>query len=162
MNRRVFLGTTLVGLTGLATSCRAPRPLAAGTNPLAVPFDREMTKFMAARGIPGGALAVIRDRRLLYAQGYGWADREARRPARPESLFRIASVSKPITALAVLKLAQEGRLDLEARAFGLLALPPGPVPGKGPGVTPLASPDPRLQQITVRQLLQHTGGWDRE
>jgi N-acyl-D-amino-acid deacylase len=117
---------------------------------VAASFDREMDRFMAAREIPGGALAVIKETRLVYARGYGWGDREQRITVRPDSLFRIASVSKPITAVGVLKLVERGTLDLEARAFEILKQPQEP------------AADPRLWQITIRQLLQHTGGWDRE
>jgi len=117
-------------------------------------FDREMEQFMQARGVPGGALAVAKDGRLVYARGYGWADRDKKEAVRPESLFRIASISKPITGVAVLKLVEDGRLRLDDRAFELLRLTPVLEPGK--------TADPRLERITVRQLLQHTGGWDRD
>jgi N-acyl-D-amino-acid deacylase len=116
-------------------------------------FDREVEHFMAARKIPGGALAVMKDGRLVYARGYGWGDREKKEPARPDSLFRIASISKPFTAVAALKLVEAGRLDPDARAFDLLPL------------KPLAGgkrPDARLKLITIRHLLHHTGGWDRD
>ena len=107
---------------------------------------------MAPRGFPGGALAVVRKGRLVYARGYGWADREAKEAVTPTSLFRIASISKPITALAILKLVQDGRLKLESRAFALI--------GSMFRDRPLK--DERLREITVLQLLQHTGGWDRD
>lgn len=118
------------------------------------PFDREMEQFMKARSVPGGALAVVKDGRLVYAKGYGWADREKVVPVTPTSLFRIASVSKPVTAVAVMKLVEEGRLALDAKAFDIVRLPPV--------LTQRKKPDPRLKRVTVRQLLQHTGGWDRD
>ncbi len=107
---------------------------------------------MRERDIPGGALAVVKDRRLVYARGYGRVDRDRPEPAKPESLFRIASVSKPFTAVAILKLVEQGRLQLDDRAFDRLP------------VRPLITdaPDARWRRITVRQLLQHTAGWDRE
>ena len=71
-----------------------------------------------------------------------------------DSLFRIASISKSFTAVAVLKLVEEGKLSLDAKAFPLL--------GIQPAVQSFVDPEPRLRQITVRQLLQHTGGWDRD
>src|SRR3989442_13390357 len=83
-------------------------------------FDREIQKFMRARNIPGGALAVVKDRRLVYTRGYGWADRENKIPATPTSLFRIASISKPFTAVAVLKIVEMGKLTLNARGFDWL------------------------------------------
>ncbi len=60
--------------------------------------------------IPGGALAVMDDGEILLARGYGYADVESGELVQPNSLFRIASVSKPITALAVLKLVEDGNL----------------------------------------------------
>jgi N-acyl-D-amino-acid deacylase len=113
-----------------------------------------METFMAARKVPGGALAVVKDRRLVYARGYGWADREAKVPVKADSLFRIASLSKPITGVAVMKLIEDGRLTLDTKAFSLLELTPA--------VASLVDPEPRLRGITIRQLLQHTGGWDRD
>ncbi|MCL5099291.1 MAG: beta-lactamase family protein [Candidatus Omnitrophica bacterium] len=83
-------------------------------------FDCEIERFMLARGIPGGALAVLKDRRLVYARGYGWADRKGRLPVKPDSLFRIASLSKPITALATLKLVQCRLLSLDTQILDLI------------------------------------------
>ena len=82
-----------------------------------------------------------------------WANREENEAVRADSLFRIASVSKPITAVAVLKLVEEGSLDLDAAAFPLLSALPAPA-GK--------TEDPRLGGITIRHLLEHSGGWDRD
>lgn len=137
----------LVSLGGAgAHSTPTPGPLAS--------FDQEMEQFMQARAVPGGALAVVKDGKLVYARGYGWGDRERRQPVQADSLFRIASISKPVTAVAVLKLVEQGKLRLDDRAFDLLKLPP--VVSKGD------VPDPRLAKITIRQLLQHSGGWDRD
>ena len=141
MNRRTFLATGFAAL--------AARGLAKGAGPMAEAFDREVGEFMKARAIPGGALAVVKDRRLVYARGYGLADREKNSAVEADSLFRIASVSKPITAVAVLKLVEDGKLDLEQRAFDIVK------------ADPLGEGDARLRQITIRQLLHHTGGWDR-
>ena len=117
-------------------------------------FDPVVESFMRERGIPGGALAVVKAGKLVYARGYGWADREKKLPARPASLFRIASVSKPITAVAVLKLVEQGRLTLDARPFDLLQLRAQIPAGQ--------TLDERWRRVTIRQLLQHTGGWDRD
>jgi N-acyl-D-amino-acid deacylase len=156
-SRRRFCRDGLLTLSALALA--APRGAKAlpmsldPSHPLAG-FDHEMEQFMRVRGVPGGALAVVKDRRLVYASGYGLADQEAHTAARPDSLFRIASVSKPITGVAVLQLVEQGRLSLDTPAFGLLRLKPVLEAGK--------QPDPRLAQITVRQLLEHSGGWDRD
>lgn len=117
-------------------------------------LDQTIEHFMKERRIPGGALAVVKDRRLVYSRAYGWADREDRVAATSTSLFRIASVSKCITAVAILKLVEEGKLRLDARAFDLLIYDPArPAP---------AQPDSRLKAITIQHLLNHAGGWDRQ
>ncbi len=115
-----------------------------------------MTEFMQKRNVPGGALAVVKDGKLVYARGYGYADKDAGQRVQPGSLFRIASISKPITAVAIMTLVQNPRtkLTLDTRVFPLLGLAPHLEPG--------AKFDPRLDAITVRNLLQHTGGWDRD
>jgi CubicO group peptidase (beta-lactamase class C family) len=118
----------------------------------AAPFDAAVRAFMKERDIPAGTLAVSRGGRLLLARGYGFADAEGRRPVRPEDPLRIASVTKPITAAAVRELIRDGKLSLDTRVFPLLGL--SPPPGR--------TPDPRLDSITVRHLLDHQGGWDRD
>lgn len=114
--------------------------------------DSAMWALLEKHGSPGGTLAVTYRGRLVLNRGYGLADREAGTPATPESLSRIASLSKLLTAIAVLQLVEEKKLDLDAPAFALLPHLKPARPDK---------PDPRLATITVRQLLQHTGGWDR-
>jgi N-acyl-D-amino-acid deacylase len=127
-------------------------PTTGRADPAFQSFDDTMLGFMRKRGIPGGALAVLKDGRLVYARGYGWADKEHNVPARPTSLFRLASISKTITSTAVLTLVQDGKLDLDAPAFKLLGLKPYVAPG--------GAVDPRIWQVTVRELLHHTGGFD--
>lgn len=112
------------------------------------PFDDLLTSFVEETGAPGAALAVTRGPRLVYARGCGLADRERQRPVEPTSLFRIASLSKPITAVAILRFVEQGRLALEEPIVPRL------------GLTDYA--DPRWEQVTVQHLLQHTGGWDRD
>lgn len=146
MHRRRFLAAASAAV---ATSSLFTR---AAVAPSLASFDREMESFVEAGKMPGGALAVVKDGRLVHARGYGWADKEHRQRVEPTSLFRIASISKPITAVAVLKLVEQGKLELDDRAFDFIAL--RSLPG--------AKPDPRLSTITIRHCLQHTGGWDRD
>ena len=146
MHRRRFLAATAAVAPLFARGTEPPLSLAS--------FDREMEAFIAARKIPGGALAVVKDGRLVHARGYGWADRERQQRVEPTSLFRIASISKPITAVAVLKLVEQGKLKLADRVFDFLSLKPLIPAGK--------QADPRLRTVTIRQCLQHTGGWDRD
>jgi N-acyl-D-amino-acid deacylase len=113
-----------------------------------------MTTFMAEHNIPGGQLAIVRHGKLVYARGFGWADRDAKEPVQPESLFRIASVSKPITAVAILKLVDQGKLKLDDKVLDHLKYEPHFEEG--------GKFDERWNQIDIRHCLSHTGGWDRE
>lgn len=117
------------------------------------PFDTLMLTFMRQNEVPGAALAVTRNSRLVYARGFGWGDLEQREPVEPDSVFRIASISKPITAVAVLRLIETGKLQLDDHVFKLL--------DDTPANRPNSKPDRRLADITVRHLLLHAGGWDR-
>lgn len=116
-------------------------------------FDAIMKGVLARYDVPGGALALAYHGKLVHARGYGYSDVRSGKPIEPTSLFRLASVSKSITAAVILKLAQEGRLGLDQRVFELLRPLPPP---HGAHV------DPRMAEITVRQLLYHAGGWSRE
>jgi CubicO group peptidase (beta-lactamase class C family) len=115
-------------------------------------YDQTITDFMRKFSIPGGAVAVMRDGKLIYARGFGYADVQNKTPVQPDALFRTASVSKTITSAAVMTLVDEGKLGLDDRVAPFIAHLT-PAPG--------ATVDPRWEQITIRQLLNHTGGWDR-
>jgi N-acyl-D-amino-acid deacylase len=117
------------------------------------PLDSVIVTMMARHGIPGASLALAKDGKLVFARGYGWANLANQELVQPNTLFGVASLSKTITAAAILKLGEEGKLDLDARAFAILDhLKPRPG----------AKVDRRLYQITVRQLLHHAGGWDHK
>ncbi|HKY98542.1 MAG TPA: serine hydrolase domain-containing protein [Gemmatimonadaceae bacterium] len=130
-----------------------PMPITGTAVPSMVNVDIAVSKLMTEWHIPGGAVGVMKDGRLVYARGFGYADMEAQKEATPDALFRIASVSKPVTKAAILKLVEQGKFSLDAPAFALL-----------PNLTPLpgATVDPLLAFITVSHLLEHTGGWDRD
>jgi N-acyl-D-amino-acid deacylase len=112
-----------------------------------------MLSFMRDHDVPGASLAIARHGRIVYARGFGWADAENRQPVEPDALFRIASVSKPFTAVAILQLVERGKLRLDDHPFRLLDLTPHVEPGK--------RVDPRIWKITIGDLLHHAGGFDR-
>ena len=112
-------------------------------------FDELMEGFVRDNELPGAALAVAKDGRLVYARGFGYADVEEKQPVQPESLFRIASISKPFTAVATLQLVEQGKLGLNDSVFGLL--PHKPHLAKGDSI------DLRLGQVTIAHLLRHQG-----
>ncbi|SKA05793.1 CubicO group peptidase, beta-lactamase class C family [Chitinophaga eiseniae] len=114
--------------------------------------DSIIRAFMAQYQVPGMAVAITRKGKLVYARGFGTADRSTGEQVTAESRFRIASVSKTITAVAILKLVEAQKLSLGDKVFG-----PGGLLGTTYGSKPYSS---RLQAITVQHLLQHTaGGW---
>lgn len=117
-------------------------------------FDRLMVRFLRDHELPGAALAVARRGHVVYARGYGYADADTQEAMRPEALFRIASISKPLTAVAVLQLAERGQVKLNDSVFDVLQLRRPP---KGEGQW-----DPRWKKVTILHLLQHRGGWDRD
>lgn len=139
------LGGGLVGGTAEAAA-RVWRTSGTAVTSLA-PFDKAMKTFMTARNIPAGQLAVLRGGKLLLARGYTWSANSAFTLS-PTSLFRIASLSKPVTATAVMRLVQDGKLSLSTSVSALLGLS--------------TAADPRLANVTVTRLLQHLGGWDRD
>ena len=124
------------------------------SDPRLAGFDRMIHDFMKKHHVPGCALAVTDHGRLVHARGYGHADVATRQKVTPTSLFRIASISKPITAVAVLQLVQRNQLCLDVKVFEILEHEPLP--------DQETKPDERLNSITVRHLLQHRGGWDRD
>jgi CubicO group peptidase (beta-lactamase class C family) len=115
-------------------------------------LDDVVKQILARHGVAGAGVAVTRGGKLIVARGYGWADIEAHEPMQPTTLIGLASVSKPITGVTILKLVEQGRLHLDDHVFQLLGELRAP-----PGQTV----DPRLKEITVRMLLEHAGGWDR-
>jgi serine beta-lactamase-like protein LACTB len=75
--------------------------------------DRQAKEWLA-RGTPGLALAVAVDGKIVYSEGFGYADLEERVPVWPSTKFRIGSISKPFTATALMQLVEAGKLDLDA------------------------------------------------
>lgn len=116
-----------------------------------------LTDFQTRFRIPGLSLAMADRGQLKLLACTGVADRVTGEPIRPQHQFRIASVSKPMTAVAVLRLVEQRRLTLDDSVFGkggVLAdfMPAAPVAERG-----------KLERITVRDLLQHTaGGWSNQ
>jgi CubicO group peptidase (beta-lactamase class C family) len=161
ISRRQFtrLAAGAVALPALSGRSAALAQAAATAGEFAAPAPSErdaMTKlahaFMDKYDVPAFSLAIGFAGKLLYQDALGWADRESRTVATPANRFRIASVTKPITSVAVFSLVEEGRLKLSDRAFG-----PGAVLGTDYGHPPY---HPHVDEITLEHLLTHTcGGW---
>lgn len=93
---------------------------------------RKIAKEWLARGIPGVTLAVAVDGRIVYAEGFGYADLEQRVPVWPGTKFRIASDSKPLTAAGLMLLVEQGKIDLDAPVQNYVPS----FPDKGAKITP--------------------------
>ena len=135
-----------------AVTASADTPSTGTVIPGMASYDQLAFTLLAKYQIPGGAFAVARDGRLIFARGYGYANTATGELVQPDSRFRIASLSKPITSAAILLLLQRGKLSLDQRVFDILSYEP--LPGE--------SVDPRLATITIRHLLEHSGGWNRD
>jgi CubicO group peptidase (beta-lactamase class C family) len=112
-----------------------------------------VTTFMSKHDVPGVSLALTRHGRLVFAQGYGVTDPTTGQAVGTGHLFRIASVSKPITATTVFRLMDAGQLNLGDRIFGANG-----ILGTRFGTQPYG---PNIDRITVQHLLEHTSGWPR-
>ena len=120
-----------------------------GTN-TATPFDQRFTSFIKRWRVPGAGVVVMQRGRIIVARGYGWSDLVNHQPVEPFSLFRLGSVSKLITSIAILKQVEAGKLQVDNKAFSILN-----------NLQPLNSyRNPGIEQITVRNLLQMSSGWN--
>ncbi len=101
-------------------------------------------EIMAKGKVPGAAVGIVKDGELVYASGFGVGKLGSDEPVTPESVFAMGSVGKTPTAMAIMQLVEDGKIDLDA-----------PVTKYLPYFT-LADPD--AGAITIRQLLSHTSG----
>jgi CubicO group peptidase (beta-lactamase class C family) len=109
--------------------------------PTSATVDEFVNSELRAQHIPGVALAVVRDGRIILAAGYGMANVELGVPTKPESIFQTGSVGKQFTATAVMMLVEEGKVGLDDKISKYF--PDSP---------------PTWKEITVRHLLTHTSG----
>lgn len=116
-------------------------------------MEQYIRNWMARNSIRGASLAVMKNEHLVYCKGFGWADEERNIPAEVGDIYRIASASKLITAVGIMKMCDEGLLTLNSKVFG----PEGIL--NDPQFSDIK--DKRAEQITVRQLLNHTAGFSR-
>ena len=119
--------------------------------------DDNIEQFMSNYDIPGLSIAIAKDGRLVYHRAFGYADVDKTEAAYPYHLFRIASVSKPITSIAIMKLYQEGALQMNQKVFGS-----GGILENHPFLSQATITDNRIYDITVQQLLEHSAGWNRD
>ncbi|RKD90073.1 serine hydrolase domain-containing protein [Mangrovibacterium diazotrophicum] len=115
-------------------------------------IEKQIARFNRQWGLKGASLAVVKDDKLVYAQGFGFAN-DQNDVVQPGNLFRVASVSKLLTGVAIMKLVEEKKLNLDQQVFGPTGIIKDTIFNK--------VRDKRLYKITVRQLLAHSGGWSQ-
>jgi len=126
----LVLCLALVGCRPIATRDPLAQPLAT--------FEAELDALRQELKIPGLSAAVVKDGKVVWARGLGYADVEKGIPATPETPYHLASVTKPFAALVIMQLVQEGKLSLD-----------DPVSRYGVSL-------PEGDKITVRHLMSHT------
>ncbi|MGZ3566818.1 MAG: serine hydrolase domain-containing protein [Gemmatimonadaceae bacterium] len=137
LNRGLFAGALLIAYVGpIQAQMAAPVDSA-----LARQVDAIANQVLQSTGVPSASVAVVKNGRVAYANAYGAAKLDPRLPATPDLRYAIGSISKQFTAVAILLLQQDGKLRLD-----------DPVSRFIPGLT-------RGNEVTVRQLLSHTSGY---
>jgi D-alanyl-D-alanine carboxypeptidase len=116
------------------------------------PIDENVAAFMTKYNVPGLTIAITLDEKLVYLNSYGKASLEDNQLLTGQSLFRISSLSKQITSAAIMRLLDQGKINLDQNVFGTNG-----ILGNSYGILPYG---PGITQITTRELLHHTeGGW---
>ena len=113
--------------------------------------EKTVSAFLKKWSIAGASVAIAKDGKLIYARGFGYADTALKTEIQPYNQFRIASISKLVTAIGIMKLQEEGKLSLSDTVFGPKGILNDPY-FDGPK-------DKRVYNITVAELLGHEGGW---
>lgn len=115
-------------------------------------MENKIKRYLLRWEINGAQIAVTRNDSLLYVKGFGWADMEKKQEMQPSNIMRLASVSKLLTAVGVMRLAEVGTLKLSDHVFG----PKGIL---NDTTFTNAIKDQRYLDITVEQLLRHKAGF---
>jgi len=115
--------------------------------------EKSIRSFMRKWSITGASVAVSKNGKLIYARGFGYSDTITKEEVQPYNKFRIASISKLVTAVAVMKLREEGKISLDDTVFGPDGILDDPYFG--------SPKDKRVFRITVAHLLSHEGGWSQ-
>lgn len=119
--------------------------------------DVIIQNFLNTYGIPGATVAIAKDGKIVYMRAFGTSNISQTIPTQPYNLFRIASLSKQITSIAIMKMLQNGQLTLNSKVFG-----PAGILENHPVFSTANITDSRIYNITVQQLLEHSAGWNRD
>ena len=160
--KRLLLATVMLGICHTASAADLPR-----ANPASVGLDPKrldaitalLKKDVADHVLPGAVLLIVRHGKIAYEQAVGSRDPQATAPMKADDIFRIYSMSKPITVVAALTLLEAGTLQLDDPVSKYLPQ----FTTMQVGVPDLAEPDgmrlvPAERPITVQDLMRHTSG----
>jgi len=111
-------------------------------------FTRALDAYAAEDGIVGASALVLRDGRVIARHDYGWADRDLRQRADTNSIYHWASITKTLTAVAIMQLCERGRLALDDRVTRYI-----------PELRRLHNPFGSMDDITIEMLLSHSAGF---
>jgi CubicO group peptidase (beta-lactamase class C family) len=135
----------LAALTALLTTSLGaqvePKP-----DPRFEPARGVIRQVMAEKNVPSVSVAVAKNGKIVWEEAFGWADREKRIRATPETMYSLASISKPFTATALMRLVEQGKIDLDKPANDYL------------GSSKLTGLAGDASAATVRRVLSHTAG----
>lgn len=153
MKRKIFTGIIAVTVFAFALPIFAQTGIPVGSMSQC---DIQMQTFMNNYQIPGATLAITKNGKLVYMRGFGTANQAGTEATQPYHMFRIASISKPITSVAIMKLVENGQLSLNDKPFG-----PGGILNADPYFANANVTDTRIYNITIQNLLEHSAGWNR-
>src|SRR5262245_1271649 len=137
----VGANSTIPGFVRALFAFATPQEAAPRESP---PGEEWIDREFAASGAPSLTMVVARDGRFLWERSWGWADKEKRILATPQTMYSLASISKPITATGLMVLVERGQIDLDKPIDDYL------------GATKLRAYVGAAQQATVRLVANHT------
>ncbi|WP_186436560.1 serine hydrolase domain-containing protein [Thiomonas delicata] len=159
MQRKIFLkalglvpmALPLAELAGCVSAPKRPQSPARGDHEAARAYITALIRYeMVKHRVAGLSIALVDDQRIVWAQGFGYADLKRKIPASETTLYRVGSISKLFTAMAAMQLSESGKLDIGAP---LLACLPG---------FEMKTRQPHVRPITPRQLMTHHAGLPRD
>lgn len=131
-----------------------PEPIPSSGNPVEgfEPVDAYLSDFLRTFNAAGASVAIAYQGNMVYERAFGYSDVAEKKVLQPSETFRIASLSKTLTSATVLRLVQQRKLDLNDNIVPIL---------EKQGFRLPTGHDSRWQDITIRHLLQHSGGWEQ-
>ena len=139
--KRIWVGLAALAIVVFAFFLLSPRQRHVAGEQEA--FDAFMGEMLQEAAIPGVAVIVLHDGQIVHSAGYGYADVESRRPMTPDTPINLASISKPVLGMALLRLREESRLDIDATVNQYLPFT-------------VDNPNVEGERITVRELAAHS------